>query len=84
MRKLILGLATTLDGFIEGPDGEIDWCMTDQDYGMQDFFNRIDAVFMGRKTYELTQKMEGYDAGFPQLKEYIFSTSSLPPTLPCS
>jgi dihydrofolate reductase len=57
MRKVILGLAVSLDGYIEGPNGEIDWCFTDRDYGMGEFFKRIDAVFMGRKSYELAQKM---------------------------
>ena len=27
MRKVILGLAVSLDGFIEGPQGEFDWCL---------------------------------------------------------
>jgi dihydrofolate reductase len=30
MRKLILNVAVSLDGFIEGPHGEYDWCMLDQ------------------------------------------------------
>lgn len=34
MRKVILGVALSLDGFIEGLNGEYDWCLTDQDYGM--------------------------------------------------
>ena len=46
MRKIILQLAVSLDGFIEGPKGEFDWCFTDQDYGMSAFFKRIDALFM--------------------------------------
>jgi hypothetical protein len=46
MRKVILQLATSLDGYIEGPNGEYDWCFTDQDYGLNDFFKRIDAVFI--------------------------------------
>jgi dihydrofolate reductase len=37
MRKIILNLAVSLDGFIEGPNGEYDWCLADQDYGMEDF-----------------------------------------------
>jgi dihydrofolate reductase len=39
MRKVILSVAVSLDGFIEGPNGEYDWCFghTDQDYGMSDF-----------------------------------------------
>ncbi|MFD2144660.1 hypothetical protein [Mucilaginibacter antarcticus] len=37
MRKIILNLAVSLDGYIEGPKGEVDWCLTDQDYGMGAF-----------------------------------------------
>lgn len=75
MRKIILGLAVSLDGFIEGPNGEYDWCFTDPDYSLKDFFKRIDTIFVGRKTYEMSSEMEGGGAGFPKLKEYIFSTT---------
>ncbi len=68
MRKIILGLAVSLDGFIEGPNGEYDWCFTDQDYGMSDFFKRIDALFMGRKTYEMSLAINGNGGGFPKIK----------------
>ena len=74
MRKIILGLAVSLDGFIEGPNGEYDWCFTDQDYGMSDFFKRVDAYFMGRKSYELVQNMEG-NFGLPEMKTYVFSNT---------
>lgn len=76
MRKVILGLAVSLDGFIEGPNGEFDWCFTDQDYGMTDFFKNVDTIFIGRKSYEVAQSM-GDEAmpGFPKLKEYVFSTT---------
>jgi dihydrofolate reductase len=77
MRKIILQLAVSLDGFIEDAKGQFDWCFTDDDYGMSDFFKRIDAVFMGRKSYELTMSMHGAEAppGFPKLKEYVFSNT---------
>lgn len=76
MRKIILGLAVSLDGFIEGPNGEIDWCLTDQDYGMSEFFKRIDSVFMGRKSYEMTQAIgDTPTAGFPKINEYVFSNT---------
>ena len=76
MRKLILGVAVSLDGFIEGPHGEYDWCLHDQDYGLSDFFKRIDTLFIGRKTYEMAQAMgEAAPSGFPKFKEYIFSTT---------
>ena len=75
MRKVILGLAVSLDGYIEGPNGEYDWCFTDQDYGMSDFFKRVDAIFIGRKTYQKTLTMEEEGSGFPQLQEYVFSNT---------
>ena len=80
MRKLILGLAITLDGFIEGPNGEYDWCFTDQDYGLNDFFARIDAIFIGRKSYEMAleyaEKSNGeLVPGMPPVTEYVFSTT---------
>jgi dihydrofolate reductase len=75
MRKVILAVAVSLDGFIEGPNGEYDWCFMDQDYNLSDFFKQVDAIFVGRKTYEMSLKMEGGPAGFPKFKEYIFSTT---------
>lgn len=74
MRKVILGLAVSLDGYIEGPSGEYDWCFTDQDYGMSDFFKRIDAIFMGRKSYELANSMEGAGENpWKGIITYVFS-----------
>ncbi len=41
---------------------------------MSDFFKRIDSIFIGRKSYELTLKMGGSaPPGLPELKEYVFS-----------
>lgn len=75
MRKVILGFAVSLDGFIEGPDGGYDWCFTDQDYGLLDFFKRVDTAFIGRKTYEMILTMgDSGGGGFSDLKKYIFSS----------
>lgn len=74
MRKVILGLAVSLDGFIEGPNGEYDWCFVDQDYGMSDFFKRIDAIFMGRKSYDQAKKMGGQNP-YKGIVTYVFSNS---------
>jgi dihydrofolate reductase len=76
MRNVILQLAVSLDGYIEGPKGEYDWCFTDQDYGMSQFMQRVDSMFIGRKSYELLLSMgEAAMAGFPKLQEYVFSTT---------
>src|SRR5690606_18296608 len=78
MRKVILGLAVTLDGYIEGPNGEYDWCFTDKDYGLNEFFARIDAVFIGRKSYAVAREYKEANngllvPGMPPVKEYVFS-----------
>jgi len=57
MRKIVLNLAVTLDGFIEGPNGEIDWLDTGSYNEMGDgspfekFMNSIDTIFYGRISY---------------------------------
>jgi dihydrofolate reductase len=58
MRKIILNLAVTLDGFIEGPNGEIDWCIMDEgemgeDSVFDKFLDSIDAIFYGRISYDM-------------------------------
>lgn len=52
-RKIILDLAVTLDGFIEGKNGEVDWCIMDSDMGFINFLNQIDTILYGRKSYDL-------------------------------
>lgn len=53
MRKIILDLAVTLDGFIEGPNGEVDWCIMDEDMDFQGFLSGIDTILFGRVSYEM-------------------------------
>ena len=52
MKKVILDLAVTLDGFIEGPNGEIDWCIMDEDMDFDGFLSGIDTIFYGRASYD--------------------------------
>ena len=76
MRKIILNVAVSLDGLIEGPNGEYDWCFTDQDYGMAAFMKRIDTIFYGRKSYEVMLAAEsGGENPFGKIKSYVFSSS---------
>ena len=51
-RKIILDLAVTLDGFIEGKNGEVDWCIMDPEMGFINFLNQIDTILYGRKSYD--------------------------------
>ena len=54
--KISVYIATSIDGYIARQDGNIDWlnCVQgfEEDYGFHDFFDSIDALIMGRKTYE--------------------------------
>jgi dihydrofolate reductase len=59
MRKLILSLHTTLDGFVGGPNGEMDWIKLDAELFdlVGKFTNEADAALYGRVTYQM---MESY------------------------
>jgi dihydrofolate reductase len=52
-RRILLDLAVSLDGFIEGKNGEIDWCIMDEEMDFTLFLNQIDTIFYGRKSYDL-------------------------------
>ena len=72
-----MNLAVSLDGFMEGPNGEYDWCLTDQDYGMTEFFTNVDTMFIGRRSYEMIAGSE--DEYFPTIQKiYVFSDTLAP------
>ena len=55
--KTTVYIATSLDGFIARKDGNIDWMLnienpSNDDYGYADFISTIDAIVMGRGTFE--------------------------------
>ncbi|WP_405146062.1 dihydrofolate reductase family protein [Sphaerisporangium sp. NBC_01403] len=57
MRKVILAEFLTLDGFIEGPAGEMDWDMEVFDDDMERYADEqitgVDTLLLGRRTYEI-------------------------------
>jgi len=54
--EIVYYVAASVDGFIATPDGGIDWLKpfenTGEDYGYAEFYASVEAVLMGRKTYE--------------------------------
>ena len=78
MRKLILGLGISLDGYIARPDGSVDFLFMPKDYSMGPFFASIDTALMGRKTYDVALKMGGGSYNGSSLKSYVFSHSQPP------
>jgi dihydrofolate reductase len=77
MRKVVLGVGISLDGYIARPDGAVDFLFMPKDYSMGPFFKTIDTALMGRKTYEVAMKMGGPPPG-SKMAMYVFSRS-LPP-----
>jgi dihydrofolate reductase len=71
MRKIKLFIASSLDCYISREDGSIDWLFTDNDYGYLEFYNSIDTVLMGRKTYDKALEFEEHP--FKGKKSYVFS-----------
>ena len=66
MRKVIFESSVSLDGFIEGPNGELDWLLcADEPADIKSFLSSFDTIFYGRKTYD---KM-----GIPKPGNEVFS-----------
>lgn len=86
MKKVILDLAVTLDGFIEGPNGEIDWCIMDDDMDFEGFLLGIDTIFYGRVSYETWGNFQPDEKASPSekmlwkgvhsKKKYVFSSQN--------
>jgi dihydrofolate reductase len=55
MRKLFFQMMVTLDGYIEGPNHELDWHVVDEDFFayVTEMLGSIDAILLGRVTYEM-------------------------------
>lgn len=87
MRKVTYGAACSLDGFIAGPNGEVDWLHFGKDAQavMADYWKRIDTLLIGRKTWEVAnaagQAGEGGGDMMTGITSYVFSRTlaSLPP-----
>ncbi|WP_013320380.1 dihydrofolate reductase family protein [Gloeothece verrucosa] len=71
MKKGILFIATSLDGYIARKNGEIDWLFTDQDYGYEEFYQSIDITLIGYKTYQQLLTFEEFP--YPDKINYVFS-----------
>jgi dihydrofolate reductase len=77
MRKMILALGISIDGYIARLDGTFDFLFMPKDFSMAEFFASIDTGIMGRKTYEVA-KAQGEGGFGPKIKTYVLSRT-LPP-----
>ncbi len=67
MTRVVYYVAASLDGFIAGPRGELDWLhafeQAGNDYGYGDFFTSVDGLAMGRTTWEVTRSFGDWPYG---------------------
>src|SRR5258705_10976139 len=56
MRRVRYRVATSLDGYIAGPNGEIDWIVPDPTIDFSLVYAGFDTALLGRHPYELTQQ----------------------------
>jgi len=76
MRKLKLQMQITVDGFVAGPEGQLDWMTWDMDEKIVGFINHLtdtsDTILLGRKmTDGFVKYWEGVVAK-PSSPEYAF------------
>jgi len=80
-RKIIVYIATSADGYIARPNGDVEWLNRrprKSDYGMSAFYATIDTILWGRKTYDWVlsyYKKKGKKEGMfdTKLTNYVFS-----------
>lgn len=74
MRRVLYSVASSLDGYIAGPNGEFDWIPEEPDIDWQAFMSRFDTVLMGRHTYQAAAS-QGPSSG---MRTYVFSRTLRP------
>lgn len=82
--KISFYVAASMDGFIARPNGDIDWLESvdgeANDFGYADFYNSIDVIAMGGKTFRQMRSFSPWPyAGKPV---WVFSHGELPPADP--
>jgi dihydrofolate reductase len=75
MRRIRYQVASSLDGYIAGPDGEYDWIVGDTDIDFAALFAQFDTLLMGRHTYEMLPP------GTSQGQQLVVVSSTLDPAV---
>jgi dihydrofolate reductase len=73
MRKMLYFVNITMDGFISGPDGSLDWAIADKQLheAAIDLLNSTDIILFGRKTYQLMLDYWPAAENDPSMPDYM-------------
>jgi dihydrofolate reductase len=71
VRQLRYSVASSLDGFIAGPNGEFDWIVVDPDIDFAAIYNAFSGLVMGRRSYEVYVSTGGGEG--PAMPVYVYS-----------
>jgi dihydrofolate reductase len=77
MRQVLYRVAASVDGYIAGPRGEVDWIVHDPAVDFAKVYESVDTVLLGRRTYELTRQ-PGAPPWPPDWQIYVFSRTLTP------
>ena len=81
MAKVILYIAVTIDGYIAREDGAVDWldmvAVDGEDYGYAAFYEGVDALIMGSKTYEEVLLLSPGEWPYTGKLSYVLSRRAL-------
>jgi dihydrofolate reductase len=73
VRQLRYSVASSLDGYIAGPNGEFDWIVIDPDIDFAAMYAEFSGLVMGRRSYEVFVATGG--APDIELPTYVYSRS---------
>jgi dihydrofolate reductase len=74
MRKVVLFIASSLDGYIARENGDIDWLPENVASGYDEFYKTIDTVVMGKQTYNQMLTFGAYP--YQDKKSYVFTRNN--------
>jgi len=72
VRRVLYRVAASVDGYIAGARGEVDWIVHDPAVDLAKVYESVDTVLLGRRTYELTLQ-PGAPPWPPGWQIYVFS-----------